>query len=283
MSFFSHPVGQELHTEQNVGLLRRTFMGSCPHHILHNLINGSYKRHRFCTAEPFTNAQCKYGSHARPHQWGWHIEAPRLASGVVVPLAFGLFGRVGSSELTIGCPDCDDDECVEIACTSCGMAFDGERSYEADDAAYTAAARRTLGEVGEDGGEYEEGEEEGDEEAGDEAGEEEEEGEDEQEEAEEYQEEGQWQDKWPQGEEWAEPEESEPLAEAPGWEPDAPAPAAPAAPAAPPAKRARTELEQSSSEEAVDAEIAEKRRELALLAKQKQLAVLQAEVALLRQ
>jgi hypothetical protein len=42
-------------------------------------------------------------------------------------------------------------------------------------------------------------------------------------------------------------------------------------------------LEQSSSEEAVDAEIAEKRRELALLAKQKQLAVLQAEVALLRQ
>ena len=97
MSFFSHPIGRELHNEWNVDKLLRVYPGSCPHHIIHNLLNGSYNRHRFCTAEPFTRSTCKHGSHARPAPAP--NEEPRLANGVMVPLGFGLFGMVGKTEI----------------------------------------------------------------------------------------------------------------------------------------------------------------------------------------
>ena len=62
-----HPPDRSRDTQQaSVDKLNRVYPGSCPHHILHNLLNGSYKRHRFCTVELFSKAVCKHGSHARP-------------------------------------------------------------------------------------------------------------------------------------------------------------------------------------------------------------------------
>ena len=287
MSFYSHPIGRELHNEWNVDKLRRVYPGSCPHHIIHNLLNGSYNRHRFCTTEPFTRSACKHGSHARPAPAP--NEEPRLADGVVVPLGFGLFGRVGKTEIFTSCPECVDDETLNVACAACGMAMDDEQVYEADDAAYAAAARRTLWEMGESGqGEEDEGEEEEDEEAWDEEAEGEEEWEEEHEEEEEdWQEEEQEEgDQEEEGD--AEWEESSPgddgmadgveLEAKEASKPDAPAiaiaPLLPA-PSHQAAKRARPE---ETAVGDIDAALAKARRSIAVLEMKKRMAALQEEI-----
>jgi hypothetical protein len=275
MSFFSHPIGRELHNQKNVDSLRRFFPGSCPHHIIHNLLNGSYNRHRFCTAEPFTKSICEHGSHARPSPP--QEEGPRLANGVVVPLGFGLFGKVGNTSLFTSCPVCVDDAALDVACAGCGLAYDGEQAYEPDSAAITAAARRTLWELGEsdtaegeegEGEEYDEGEEGWDEEA-----EEEEEGEEE----EEYEGEEDWQEEeeW-QGEEEESEEELGDESLADGVESNKPSQKKPPPAPAQPAKRARPDEAQGAD---LDAELAAAKRQIALLEMKKRLASLQEDVA----
>ena len=289
MSFFSHPIGRELHNKWNVDKLLRFYPGSCPHHIIHNLLNGSYNRHRFCTAEPFTRSMCKHGSHARPTPAP--NEIPRLASGVMVPLGFGLFGMVGKTEIFISCPACVDDVSLDVACTACGMAHDGEQAYEADNAAISAAARRTLWEMGESGqGEEDEGEEEEGEEAWGEEAEGEEEWEEEHEEEEEDWQEEEEGDQ--EEEEDAEGEESQQADDgmADGVEleaketsqPDAPATAiAPLfpAPSHQAAKRARPE---ETAVGDINTALAAARRNVALLEMKKRLAALQEEITYLQ-
>ena len=234
---FSHPIGRDLHTDKNVDKLRRLHPRSCPHNILHNLLNGSFKRHIFCTAEPFKNGICQHGSHARPVPPA--KQELRLAMGVVVPLGFGLSARVGDAEVFDACPACANDLDQDVACNACGLAFDDSGIYEADDAAHLAAARRTLVELGEEDGEEEEYEEE--EEAW---GEEAEAEEYEEEEYEEEEEEEEWQE-----EEEVEQEEYK-------------------------AKRVRLDPGQASEENMVDAALAAAQEKVALLKRQKELETL---------
>ena len=52
--------------EEATAFIVQRFPGHCPHHLLHNLINGHYTQHQLCSARPFHNEQCRNGTHARP-------------------------------------------------------------------------------------------------------------------------------------------------------------------------------------------------------------------------
>ena len=209
----------------------------------------------------------------------------------MVPLGFGLFGKVGNSEIFTSCPECVDDTTLDVACTACGMAIDGEQAYPADKAAFAAAARRTLWEMGESGqGEEDEGEEEEGEEAWDEEAEGEEEWEEEWEEEHEEEEED-WQEEeegdleeeeYAEGEEDAEGDDGMAdgveLEAKEASQPDAPATAIaplPPAPSHQAAKRARPE---ETAVGDINRALVAARRNVALLEMKKRLAALQEEI-----
>ena len=101
--------------------LKSRFPLHCPHHILHNLLNGHYGRHQLCDARPFRDEQCRHGSHSRPQLSAAEMSYTAPAAGVVIFLPFGLsYGTScgGASRLVSGCADCeflDDGD----ACGSC--------------------------------------------------------------------------------------------------------------------------------------------------------------------
>jgi hypothetical protein len=114
----ARPDGQD--TVDATAFLQHRFQGHCPHHLLHNLLNLHYGQHPHCTAPPFTNAECRHGSHARPVLSVQEMMATAPATGAVIFLPFGLACRAANDQSGIvnGCVDCDflDDGDV---CGSC--------------------------------------------------------------------------------------------------------------------------------------------------------------------
>ena len=84
--------------DADVGFLQGRFPGTCPHHLHYNLLQLHYGRHPLCTAQPFTNEQCKHGSHQKPVLSGEQMRATAPAEGANIFLPFGLSSR-----------NCDDD------------------------------------------------------------------------------------------------------------------------------------------------------------------------------
>ena len=90
--------------------LQQRFPLNCPHHLLHNLLNGHYSRHPFCDARPFHDEQCRHGSHSRPRLSAEEMQSTAPAAGVVIFLPFGLSYGTSSGEvsrLVAGCADCE--------------------------------------------------------------------------------------------------------------------------------------------------------------------------------
>ena len=99
--------------------LMQRFPLYCPHHLLHNLLNGHYNRHPLCNARPFHDDQCRHGSHSRPQLSEAERSITAPAAGVVIFLPFGLSYGTSSdnsaSHFVRGCADCeflyDGDTC----------------------------------------------------------------------------------------------------------------------------------------------------------------------------
>ena len=114
-------------TEDSTHFLQHRFPLHCPHHLLHNLLNGQYSRHPLCDARPFHDDRCRYGSHSRPQLSATEISSTAPAAGVVIFLPFGLsYGTsmAGASRFVSGCADCeflDDGD----ACGACRRVWHG--------------------------------------------------------------------------------------------------------------------------------------------------------------
>ena len=93
--------------DRDISFLHRRFQGYCPYHILHNLLNLHYGRDEACTANPFTNEQCRHGSHERPCLSAEDMRAYAPAEGALIHLPFALSYRAGNGELVAGCADCE--------------------------------------------------------------------------------------------------------------------------------------------------------------------------------
>jgi hypothetical protein len=108
---------------RNVTLLQGRFPGSCPYHLLHNLLGGHYSRAPQCTASPYTDAACRHGSHSRPGmEMDEYAHCPSV--GAVVLLPFGLSYRVGNpGSLTVGCYECSYYGDA-MACAACRRRWD---------------------------------------------------------------------------------------------------------------------------------------------------------------
>ena len=107
--------------EEATSFISQRFPAHCPHHLLHNLVNGHYTQHQLCSARPFQNEQCRHGTHARPQLPADEMERCAPAAGALIFLPFGLSCRVNGSgvgcrsRLVAGCADCeflgDGDTC----------------------------------------------------------------------------------------------------------------------------------------------------------------------------
>ena len=105
--------------DRTIAFLMQRFPPHCPHHLLHNLLNGHYSRHPLCDARPFHDDQCRHGSHSRPQLSAAEISSTAPAAGVVIFLPFGLsYGTSpfeNENRLVSGCADCeplqDGDTC----------------------------------------------------------------------------------------------------------------------------------------------------------------------------
>jgi hypothetical protein len=176
------PDGQQ--TYAATAFLQDRFQGHCPHHLLHNLLNLHYGQHPLCTAPPFTNAVCRYGSHERPVLSVQDMMATAPARGAVIFLPFGLSCRAANDGSCIvdGCIDCELLD-VGDTCGSCRRFWHGEGSVPANAstgyggshaslAAWLAAAvhlpGHALGEAGEEEWENTWDDQEGQEEYGEE-------------------------------------------------------------------------------------------------------------------
>jgi len=120
-----------LETLQATEFLQHRFPRNCPHHLLHNLLNGHYSQHPLCDARPFHDESCRHGSHARPQLTAAEVSATAPAAGVVIFLPFGLScTTIDGSRLVSGCADCEFlDE--GDACGGCRRVWNGGNAWPA--------------------------------------------------------------------------------------------------------------------------------------------------------
>ena len=119
--------------EAEVDFLQRRFPSHCPHHLIHNLLNLHYSRHEPCSAAPFTNDECRHGTHARPVLAPAQVRATAPAEGALILLPFGLSCRAcddQSAALVDGCAECELLEEGEV-CGGCRRVWLGEHPQPA--------------------------------------------------------------------------------------------------------------------------------------------------------
>jgi hypothetical protein len=145
-------------TPRNLGVIRRKYPGLCPYQVAHNVLGGHFDRHDACTAAPFCDGVCVHGSHSDPAR---SAEArgckDQTAKWKILQLALGFSRRAGSTKLHDGCAECNEEESLDVACMSCGRAWQasrrkGSRPVAADYAACNATYRRELDRRGGEGG-----------------------------------------------------------------------------------------------------------------------------------
>ena len=120
--------------DADIGFLQGRFPGTCPHHLHHNLLQLHYGRHELCTAQPFSNEQCRHGSHAKPVLSWEQMRATAPAEGANIFLPFGLSSRNRDDDigLVAGCADCEDIEQGDT-CGSCRRMWLGDSPVPAVD------------------------------------------------------------------------------------------------------------------------------------------------------
>ena len=124
-------------------LAQGRFPGFCPYHVVHNLLGGHYSRHPQCTASPFADVTCRYGSHSRPGDaQEQRTHCPAVGSVVFLPL--GLSCRAGCpGSLVVGCVECQDYG-SGMACAACGRLWpDDEPEVANADAIWTTIHHHT--------------------------------------------------------------------------------------------------------------------------------------------
>ena len=120
--------------DADIGFLQGRFPGACPHHLLHNLLQLHYGRHELCTAQPFSNEQCRHGSHAKPLLRWEQMRSTAPAEGANILLPFSLSSRNSDDDvgLVAGCADCHLLEAGDV-CGSCRRMWHGDSPVPAVD------------------------------------------------------------------------------------------------------------------------------------------------------